>query len=128
MPGAVLAPIGPLPYGWSAQARLHWVVPKVGAAIFTAGSFVGRGQIDLYLIDYYRPNAVSAQAAASFVLSVFSTVFPLFGPAFYERVGYGWAKTAMAGVSVVIGWPAPFLLWKYGKKLRDRNRYAVREN
>lgn len=37
-PGAVMVPIGLLIYGWSAQYRVHWIVPNIGAAIFAAGN------------------------------------------------------------------------------------------
>lgn len=37
--GAVLAPIGLFLYGWTAQAKVHWMVPIVGSAILGAASF-----------------------------------------------------------------------------------------
>lgn len=32
--GSVLVPIGLFWYGWSAEARLHWIMPIIGSAIF----------------------------------------------------------------------------------------------
>ena len=32
--GACLLPIGLFWYGWSAQAKLHWIMPNIGAAMF----------------------------------------------------------------------------------------------
>lgn len=37
--GAILAPIGLFLYGWSAQQRLHWIVPIIGSAFLGAASF-----------------------------------------------------------------------------------------
>jgi multidrug resistance protein len=41
IPGALLVPIGLFCYGWSAQAHTHWIVPNIGAAIFSAGTIIG---------------------------------------------------------------------------------------
>lgn len=51
--------------------------------------------------------------------------FPLFGPYMYERLGYGWGNSVLALLAVVIGWPAPILLWKYGEKLRAKSPFAA---
>src|ERR1700712_4137717 len=31
---ACICPIGLFWYGWSAQAKLHWIMPNIGAALF----------------------------------------------------------------------------------------------
>lgn len=40
IPGAFLVPVGLFWYGWSAQAKVHWIMPNIGAAIFAAGVIV----------------------------------------------------------------------------------------
>lgn len=36
--GGVLMPIGFFWYGWSAQAKMHWIMPLVGTAILGYGN------------------------------------------------------------------------------------------
>ncbi|TPX10508.1 uncharacterized protein E0L32_008558 [Thyridium curvatum] len=124
VPGAVLVPAGLLVYGWTAQCRTHWIGPDVGAAMLTAGVIVGFQCIQGYLVDTYALYAASAIGAATVLRSLAGFGFPLFAPALYDRLDYGWGNSVMALVAVVVGWPAPILLWKYGAVLRARSPYA----
>jgi hypothetical protein len=45
--------------------------------------------------------------------------FPLFGGALYDKLGYGWGCTLLAGASVLL-MPMPMLIMKYGRRLRER--------
>ena len=39
-PGSILIPIGLFWYGWSAEAKVFWIMPNIGAAIFAAGTIL----------------------------------------------------------------------------------------
>lgn len=71
-----------------------------------------------YVMDAYRQYVASASAASQFLRSIAGFAFPIFAPAMYQNLGYGWGNSVLALTFVVIGWPAPFLLWTYGAKLR----------
>ncbi|KAK3652854.1 hypothetical protein LTR56_004802 [Elasticomyces elasticus] len=126
LPASILVPTGLLVYGWSAQARVHWIVPDIGTAIFAAGAWSGYQCIQAYAIDYYTTYAASAMAALTFVRCVVGTFLPLLAPALYQNFGYGWGNTLLAGIAVVFGVPAPLLLWIYGEKLRTKSKYSER--
>ena len=51
--------------------------------------------------------------------------FPLFVPAMYRSLGYGWGNTTIAAIAVIIGLPAPILVWKLGTRLRARSTFAA---
>lgn len=123
--GAFLPPIGLLWYGWSAEARAHWIMPNIGAAIFMAGACTGFTCIRLYLVDTYTQYAASAIAATFVLRSLAGFGFPLFAPAMYRALGYGWGNTVLACVAVVLGFPAPLVFWKYGERLRKRSPYLA---
>ncbi|KAK1766846.1 MFS general substrate transporter [Phialemonium atrogriseum] len=125
IPGAVAVPVGLLIYGWGAQYRVHWIVPNIGVAIFAAGTIIGFQCIQGYLVDSYTLYAASAVGAGTVLRSLAGFGFPLFAPQMYDRLDYGWGNTTLALVAVVIGWPAPILLWKYGEKLRKRSPFAA---
>lgn len=124
IPGALLVPIGLLWYGWCAQAHTHWILPNIGTAIFAAGVIIGFQCIQTYIVDAYTRYAASAVGAATVLRSLAGFGFPLFAPYMYEKLHYGWGNTLLACIAVVLGWPAPILLWKFGDKLRKKSTFA----
>lgn len=125
IPGAILVPMGLLIYGWSAQEIKHWIGPNIGIAIFSAGINVGIQCQTAYLVDAYPEFTASALAATSVVKSIAGFGFPLFAPSLYETLDYGWGNTLLAAVAVFWGVPMPWVLWKYGARLRARGRSAL---
>ncbi|KAJ9162287.1 MFS general substrate transporter [Coniochaeta hoffmannii] len=127
VPGAIMTPVGLLVYGWSAQYHVHWIVPNIGVLIMAAGTIVCFQCIQGYLVDTYTLYAASAVGAGTVMRSLAGFGFPLFGPYMFDRLDYGWGNTVLALVSVVVGWPAPILLWKYGERLRAKSPFAAGE-
>ena len=128
IPSSVLVPAGLLWYGWSAQNQLHWIMPNIGIAIFGIGVKIATQCSQMYAIDTYTLYAASAGAAGTFLRSAAGFSFPLFAPAMYAQLGYGWGNSVLALIAVVLGCPAPFLLWKFGPWLRARSTYAANED
>ncbi|KAK3683201.1 hypothetical protein LTR37_020464 [Vermiconidia calcicola] len=124
-PGAVMVPVGLLIYGWSAQNRVFWLVPNIGCAIFAAGNQLVFQNCQTYIVDAYTRYAASAIAATTLFRSLGGFAFPLFAPAMYQALGYGWGNTTLAFAGVAIGVPAPCLLWWYGESLRKRSQFAA---
>ena len=57
-------------------------------------------------------------------LLIFVAAFPLFGNQMYERLGYQWASSLLAFLTVAM-MPFPWMFFRYGKALRKRSRFAV---
>ncbi|KAF3105063.1 hypothetical protein TWF594_005654 [Orbilia oligospora] len=123
--GAVLVPVGLLIYGWTAQSVTHWIWPNIGACIFAGGSIMGFQSIQTYIIDCYTRYAASAIASVTVLRSLAGFAFPLFAPTMYEKLDYGWGNTTLALIGIVIGWPGPFILWKWGANLRAKSQFAA---
>jgi hypothetical protein len=70
VPSSLLVPIGLLWYGWAAQARLHWIMPNIGATIFAAGIIIGFQCIQSYIVDGYSRYAASAVGATTVLRSL----------------------------------------------------------
>jgi hypothetical protein len=118
--------IGLFLYGWSAQnpTRFHWIVPDIGL-FFIAASLIGNFQcIQTYLIDTFTLYAASAIAAAAAARSLCGFGFPLFAPALFESLGYGWGCSLLAFLAIIIGVPSAPLLFKYGESIRAKSRYT----
>ncbi|KAE9580831.1 Efflux pump [Colletotrichum fructicola] len=101
MVGALLIPVG-----------LFWTVLEF-TGIFT------------FLVDAYKQYAASAMASNGLTRCTIAAAFPLFGVQMYEKLGYEWATSLLAFLTVAM-MPFPWLFFKYGKKLRGRSRFAVR--
>ncbi|KAJ7602914.1 MFS polyamine transporter [Mycena polygramma] len=124
VPGTIILPIGLLVTGWSAQYTLHWIIPDVGIALIGVGIFLNFQSIQIYIVDVFTLHAASSMGVISFLRSLAGFGFPLFGPAMYEHLGYGKGDTILAAIAIAVGCPAPWMLWKYGKAIRKRSRYA----
>ncbi|QRV96483.1 major facilitator superfamily transporter [Ceratobasidium sp. AG-Ba] len=118
--GSVLVPIGLFWYGWSAQARLHFMMPIVGAGIFGAGMMFSFMPIQLYLVDAFT-YAASAVAAATLIRSAFGFAFPLFGDRLFATLGTGGGNSLLVGISIVVGIPFPLFVFYKGEEMRARN-------
>lgn len=125
IPGSLLVPAGLFIYGWTAQYHTHWIVPNIGAALFSAGVIIGFQCIQTYLVDAYTRWAASAIASATVLRSLAGFGFPLFAPYMYNALDYGWGNSLLGFIAVGLGVPAPFLLWFFGSKLRQRSPFAA---
>lgn len=51
-PGAIMTPLGLFLYGWSAQYKVHWIVPILGTLLLGAGMTGTFMPIGVYLVEY----------------------------------------------------------------------------
>ena len=72
--GSFFVPVGLFWYGWSAQAKLHWIMPIIGSGIFGFGMMTTFLPIQLYLVDSFE-FAASAVAASSVSLLFLTAVY-----------------------------------------------------
>lgn len=121
---STFVPIGLLIYGWGAQRHAFWLVPNIGAFLFAIGTIAAFQCVTTYLVDSFMRYAASAVAAVTVLRSLFGFAFPIFAPAMFRALGYGWGNTVLAIAAVGIGFPTPVLLWLYGERLRKRSSLA----
>jgi len=124
IPALILAslfiPIGLLWYGWSAQAKLHWIMPIIGTGIFGFGLMTSFLPITVYLLDSFTYVA-SAMSALSVFRNLLGFVLSLYGNQMYDAMGLGGGNSLLAGLAIVIGIPFPVWLWYKGEEIRSRN-------
>lgn len=122
--GAPAIPIGLFWYGWSAQAKTHWIVPILGTSLFGIGLTTVFLPILTYLVDAYTAHAASALAANTVLRSIVGAVLPLAGRSMYAHLGFGWGNSLLAFIAVAFC-PVPWALYVYGQKLRERFTYVT---
>lgn len=76
-----------------------------------------------YLADTYTIYAASAFAAMSFLRAILGGVFPLIGKPMYTSIGSNYASAILAGIATAFC-ITPFLFQAYGKKIRQRSKFA----
>ncbi|EEB89822.1 hypothetical protein MPER_12043, partial [Moniliophthora perniciosa FA553] len=96
--------------GWAAQKAFHWIVADIS--------------IQIFVVDVFTLYAASGFAAIGCLRALFGFGFPLFSSAMYNNLGFGVGNTVLAAVAIVVGCPAPFIFWTYGKRIRARSKYA----
>ncbi|KAJ7512748.1 major facilitator superfamily domain-containing protein [Mycena galericulata] len=118
--GSVFVPIGLFWYGWSAQAKTHWIMPVIGSGIFGFGMMTTFLPIQLYLVDAFK-YAASALSAAFLFRSLMGFAFPLFGNQMIAALGYGPANSLLGGLAIVLGIPFPIYIYYRGAALRAKS-------
>ncbi|KAF5364690.1 hypothetical protein D9758_005621 [Tetrapyrgos nigripes] len=87
MVSATTLPIGLLIYGWTANARIFWLVPDLGVFIYSIGIGGNWTCIQTYLVDNYALHAASAIAGVTSFRAFAGFGFPLFADQMYVKLG-----------------------------------------
>ncbi|MCJ1380902.1 hypothetical protein MMC17_004011 [Xylographa soralifera] len=124
IPGAFLVPVGLFVYGWAAEKHVFWLVPVLGTSLVGMGTMATFMPIQAYLVDAFPTHAASALAANTVLRSLAGAVLPLAGPAMYESLGLGWGNSLLGFIAVAL-LPIPFLLIRYGERIRKSARWEV---
>ncbi|OAP64225.1 hypothetical protein AYL99_00197 [Fonsecaea erecta] len=124
MIGGVLFAAGLFWFGWTGfKESIHWIVPTL------SGLFTGFGLLAIficcfnYIIDSYLMFAASAIAANTFLRSCLAAGFPLFARQMFDNLGIEWAGTLLGCIAALCV-PIPVCFYFFGKKLRQRSKFA----
>lgn len=124
MIGAALVPIGLFWYGWSAQERVHYIMPIIGTGFVGSGLLATFMPIGTYLVDAFTIYAASAMAANTVLRSLLGAFLPLAGPQMYRTLGLGWGNSLLAFIAVAL-WPVSLGFYIYGERIRTSKRFKV---
>ncbi|EHK50986.1 hypothetical protein TRIATDRAFT_94197 [Trichoderma atroviride IMI 206040] len=117
IPFSFFVPISFFWYGWSVQARTHWIVPIIGLFPFAFGLIGIFGTLQTYAIDSFPRYAASAIAAITVTRSIAGALLPLAGPPMYKALGYGWGNSLLGFVTLALIF-MPILFNRVGASLR----------
>lgn len=122
---APLLAVGLWWFGWTVPPKvmLPWVVSMIGLVPIGLAANDFDTVLADYLVASYGTYAASAFAALAWVRSLVSAAFTLFTNIMYEDLGNNYATTILAAVATIFC-ISPFLLLRYGKKLRERSPFA----
>ncbi|KAI4174698.1 MAG: hypothetical protein LQ346_008194 [Caloplaca aetnensis] len=117
--GAFLIPISLFWFAWTVQYKVHWTVPTLSTVFFGLGQITILNTAQNYYIDSFQKYAASAIAAGAVFRSIVGGIVPIFAPAIFDSVGYGWGVSVFAFLSLALS-PAPLLFYKFGARIRER--------
>ncbi|KAJ5894479.1 drug/proton antiporter YHK8 [Penicillium taxi] len=103
--GGPLVTIGLFIFAWTIYSDVHWIAPIIGSGVFGIGMLLVFSGVFTFLVDAYPMFAASALAANSFMRSSFGGIFPLFGIQMYDKLGFHWATSLLAFLTLIM---APF--------------------
>jgi MFS family permease len=110
--------------GWTSFDSISFWCPMMSGGLFgfsTLLIFVG---LFNYTIDAYLSKAASALAGSTVLRSGFGAGFPLFTDQMFRRLSVKWACTLLGGIALLM-LPIPFVLYKYGPKIRSWSKHAA---
>ncbi|PWN86772.1 MFS general substrate transporter, partial [Acaromyces ingoldii] len=117
-----LPPIGLFIFAWTAPfTSVHWFGAAFGMALFALGMMVIFTALIPYLVAYAGSEAPLALAASTFTRAAFGASFPLFSVQMYKGMTVQGASSMLAGLALLLV-PLPWVLKKYGPKLRAKSR------
>ncbi|KAJ5181657.1 hypothetical protein N7449_011804 [Penicillium cf. viridicatum] len=106
-------------YGWSVQAKIHWMMPIVGSGIVGLGNMFFFMPMVGYLVDSFPTYAASAIAANAVLRSIGGAVLPLAGYPMYDTLGYGWGNSVLAFMALLFT-PLLIAIYRHGEYIRTR--------
>lgn len=127
MVGSFLNPISLFWFGWTANAGVYWLSPVIAAVPFAVGNIMVYSSGALYIMNSYGSlHGASALSANSLLRYAGGGAFPLFTVQMFSSLGIGWASSLLGFVSVVLV-PVPWVLYKYGRRIRAHSQYITVE-
>ena len=117
--GSTLIPIGLFWFAWTVQFHVWWPVTIAATYFYGIGQVMILNTTTNYYIDSFERYSASAIAAGAVFRSIVGGIVPLFAPAMFERLGYGWGVSVFGFMATAIA-PAPIIFYLFGARIREK--------
>ena len=109
-------------YAWTSYPYFPWIAPAIGLAMVGAGSVIVVTGLSDYVVDAYAKYAGSAVGIIVTGENTFSAFLPLAAMSMYSTLGFQWASTLLAFISLALSL-VPILFIIFGKEIRARSPF-----
>lgn len=123
MIGCWTIPAGLFAFAWSSFPHISWAGPCFSGFLCGMGFNMLYNPANNYIVDSYQHYAASGLAAKTFLRSMWGAAVPLFTIQMYHRLGYEWASSLLAFISLACC-AIPYGFFFFGAKIRARSKYA----
>ena len=127
LPGMFASPfiaIGLFIFAWTSKPSIHWIAPTIGLGLTIFGIYFIAQSVLLYIPNIYPRYAASIFSANSLSRSAFAFAAILFARPMFQGIGINGGVSFLAGCMVLCSLGI-FALYRFGKTLRERSRFAV---
>ncbi|RMZ72121.1 major facilitator superfamily transporter [Pyrenophora seminiperda CCB06] len=127
LPGVFASPfiaIGLFIFAWASRPSVHWIGPTIGLSLTIFGMYFIVQSVFLYIPNIYPKYAASIFSANSLSRSALAFAAILFARPMFQGIGIDGGVSLLAGFMVVCA-VGILGLYKFGKRLRERSRFAV---
>ena len=126
-PAMLVSPLLPISLfwlGWTDYSRIS-IFSGLGAC-FCCGVVLNAMYVSSYeyIIDSYGVKASIALASVTMMRYLIAGGMVVAARPMYENIGVHWTMTLLGCMALVLT-PAPYVLFRYGKKLREKSRFAI---
>lgn len=123
---AIFFPAGLFWLAWTSDPKYStWLTLMSGLPFGLGLLAIFQGSMQ-YMMDAYGPFAASALASSTLVRYSVSGLVILAFPRMYHDLGSEWATSIFAFLGVVLT-PVPFVFYLYGRRVRSRCEFTVRD-
>lgn len=122
--GGIASTIGMFIFAFTSYSHVHWIGPEIGLFFLIGGVFFVFDAVQNYLSDAYGEYASSAISAQGFVRNLLAASFPLYTTQMFNNLTIPYAGLLLA-LLLTLACPLPFILIRYGERIRARSRYAA---
>jgi DHA1 family multidrug resistance protein-like MFS transporter len=125
-PAIVIAPLLPISLlwlGWTNYASIS--IYSGFAACFCFGIVLNAMYVASYqyIIDSYGEHAAIALSSITTMRYIIAGGMVMAARPMYEGIGVHWTMTLLGCIATILV-PAPYLLFRYGRKLREKSEFA----
>ncbi|CAI7592296.1 unnamed protein product [Penicillium bialowiezense] len=125
--GAPSVPISLFWMGWTSYSSISIWSPLIASVAFGYGITTIFVISYMYLIDSYDIYAASALGFLVFTRYTVAGGITVAGGPIYRSIGVQYTLTILGAISAAMT-PVPYLLYKYGPRIRKHSKYAVNSN
>lgn len=126
-PAMITSPLLPISLFWLGWTDYSWISIYSGlGACFCFGVVLNAMYVSSYeyIIDSYGKKSSIALASVTMMRYLIAGGMVMAARPMYENIGVHWTMTLLGCVAVILT-PAPYVLFKFGKKLREKSPYAI---
>ncbi|KAL1386316.1 MFS multidrug transporter-like protein [Phyllosticta capitalensis] len=116
-------PISLICFAWTTYPSLPAILPIIFSALWGWSFYTLILMSFTYTEDSYKTYSASALAGIGLIRNLAGAAFPLFARQMFTSLGYQWAGTVLAAAALLMV-PIPFVLGRYGWRLRKASKWA----
>lgn len=121
--GAFLLPVAITLYGWTAELHANVFVYLATVTLLCVSVVLSLIPLMTFITDAFGKYSASAMTGVLITRCLMGAFLPLTVPPLVEHIGYGWAFTVLAAVTLVLA-PIPCLVMRYGPTWRQKSKFT----